>query len=99
YPRERVAAGPALLTVEGLARDGVFHDVGFEVHAGEVVGIAGLVGAGRTEVVRAVFGADPYDKGAVKVAGTALKGHDVVAAMAAGIGLIPEDRKGQGLVL
>ncbi|WP_328747630.1 sugar ABC transporter ATP-binding protein [Streptomyces sp. NBC_00285] len=99
YPRERGDTGQALLKVEGLTRDGVFHDIGFEVHAGEVVGIAGLVGAGRTEVARAVFGADPYDKGAVKVSGTALKGHDVGAAMAAGIGLIPEDRKGQGLVL
>ncbi|NUP83070.1 MAG: sugar ABC transporter ATP-binding protein, partial [Nonomuraea sp.] len=67
--------------------------------AGEVVGIAGLVGAGRTEVVRAVFGADPYDKGAVKVSGSAVRRGDVNAAMAAGIGLVPEDRKGQGLVL
>ncbi|MFE1835791.1 sugar ABC transporter ATP-binding protein [Streptomyces sviceus] len=99
YPRERGDTGAALLKVEGLTRDGVFHDIGFEVHAGEVVGIAGLVGAGRTEVVRAVFGADPYDKGSVKVGGSALRGHDVGAAMAAGIGLIPEDRKGQGLVL
>jgi ribose transport system ATP-binding protein len=99
YPRERGDTGAALLKVEGLTRDGVFHDIGFEVHAGEVVGIAGLVGAGRTEVVRAVFGADPYDRGTVKVAGTALRGHDVGAAMAAGIGLVPEDRKGQGLVL
>ncbi|MFF3578229.1 sugar ABC transporter ATP-binding protein [Streptomyces mirabilis] len=103
YPRVRAAgddgSGATLLTVEGLTRDGVFHDVSFEVRAGEVVGIAGLVGAGRTEVVRAVFGADPYDKGAVKVAGSALRRHDVNAAMAAGIGLIPEDRKGQGLLL
>ncbi|WP_028803553.1 sugar ABC transporter ATP-binding protein [Streptomyces sp. 142MFCol3.1] len=109
YPRVRpvsgdgagdgAAAGSALLTVEGLTRDGVFHDVSFEVRAGEVVGIAGLVGAGRTEVARAVFGADPYDKGAVKVAGAALRRHDVNAAMEAGIGLVPEDRKGQGLVL
>lgn len=103
YPRVRATgddgSGAALLTVEGLTRDGVFHDVSFEVRAGEVVGIAGLVGAGRTEVVRAVFGADPYDKGAVKVAGSALRRHDVNAAMSAGIGLIPEDRKGQGLLL
>lgn len=103
YPRERpeagAGAGTALLTVEGLTRDGVFQDVSFEVRAGEVVGIAGLVGAGRTEVVRAVFGADPYDKGAVKVAGAALRRHDVTAAMRAGIGLVPEDRKGQGLLL
>ncbi|CAM5681949.1 Ribose transport system ATP-binding protein OS=Streptomyces violarus OX=67380 GN=FHS41_003759 PE=4 SV=1 [Streptomyces violarus] len=99
YPRERADRGDALLSVEGLTRDGVFHDVSFEVHAGEVVGIAGLVGAGRTEVVRAVFGADPYDKGAVKVAGSAVPKYDVNAAMTAGIGPIPEDRKGQGLVL
>ncbi|MET7351126.1 sugar ABC transporter ATP-binding protein [Streptomyces mirabilis] len=103
YPRVQATgddgSGATLLTVEGLTRDGVFHDVSFEVRAGEVVGIAGLVGAGRTEVVRAVFGADPYDKGAVKVAGSALRRHDVNAAMAAGIGLIPEDRKGQGLLL
>ncbi|WP_330457954.1 sugar ABC transporter ATP-binding protein [Streptomyces sp. NBC_00820] len=100
YPRERpTGQGAPLLHVEGLTRDGVFHDVSFEVRAGEVVGVAGLVGAGRTEVVRAVFGADPYDKGAVKVSGTELRRGDVNAAMAAGIGLVPEDRKGQGLVL
>ncbi|MDQ1038515.1 ribose transport system ATP-binding protein [Streptomyces sp. V3I8] len=99
YPRERTDPGTALLTVEGLTRNGVFHDIGFEVRAGEVVGIAGLVGAGRTEVARAVFGADPYDSGSVAVAGERLPRHDVNAAMAAGIGLVPEDRKGQGLVL
>ncbi|MGW0844480.1 sugar ABC transporter ATP-binding protein [Streptomyces sp. NPDC002787] len=101
YPRQQgdSGAGEALLVVEGLTRDGVFHDVSFEVRAGEVVGIAGLVGAGRTEVVRAVFGADPYDKGAVRVGGSAVPKDDVNAAMTAGIGLVPEDRKGQGLLL
>ncbi|WGD42874.1 sugar ABC transporter ATP-binding protein [Streptomyces cathayae] len=99
YPRRRPDAGDTLLRVEGLTRDGVFHDVSFEVHAGEVVGIAGLVGAGRTEVVRAVFGADPYDSGTVTVSGSTLRAHDVNAAMTAGVGLVPEDRKGQGLVL
>ncbi|WP_431047773.1 sugar ABC transporter ATP-binding protein [Streptomyces sp. P1-3] len=102
YPRERGDAAPAdrpLLKVAGLTRDGAFRDVSFEVRAGEVVGLAGLVGAGRTEVVRAVFGADPYDSGTVEVRGRALRGHDVGAAMDAGIGLVPEDRKGQGLVL
>ncbi|WJV48606.1 sugar ABC transporter ATP-binding protein [Streptomyces flavofungini] len=105
YPRERSDApqqadGEApLLRVRGLTRGGVFHDVGFEVRAGEVVGVAGLVGAGRTEVARAVFGADPYDAGTVEVGGRALPRHDVYAAMTAGVGLVPEDRKGQGLVL
>ncbi|MFD8704119.1 sugar ABC transporter ATP-binding protein [Kitasatospora sp. NPDC059648] len=99
YPRERAVTGTALLSVEGLSRDGAFHDVSFEVRAGEVVGVAGLVGAGRTEVVRAVFGADPYDRGTVRVSGASLKRYDIGAAMTAGIGLVPEDRKGQGLVL
>ncbi|MFJ8826446.1 sugar ABC transporter ATP-binding protein [Streptomyces sp. NPDC102467] len=99
YPRERADTGSALLTVEGLTREGAFQDISFEVRAGEVVGIAGLVGAGRTEVVRAVFGADAYDAGSVHVAGAALPRHDVTAALAAGVGLVPEDRKGQGLVL
>ncbi|MER6092101.1 sugar ABC transporter ATP-binding protein [Streptomyces bluensis] len=98
-PHTEAPHSEALLKVEGLTRDGVFHDVSFEVRAGEVVGVAGLVGAGRTEVVRPVFGADPYDKGLVKVAGAELRRHDVNAAMRAGIGLVPEDRKGQGLVL
>ncbi|PWI41834.1 sugar ABC transporter ATP-binding protein [Streptomyces sp. ICBB 8177] len=99
YPRERAAPGAPLLKVTGLTRHGAFADVGFEVRAGEVVGLAGLVGAGRTEVVRAVFGADPYDSGTVEVQGTPLPRGDVNAAMDAGIGLVPEDRKGQGLVL
>ncbi|MDX6346352.1 MAG: ribose transport system ATP-binding protein [Streptomyces sp.] len=101
YPRERGSSDDAapLLKVDGLTRAGTFHDIGFEVRAGEVVGLAGLVGAGRTEVVRAVFGADPYDSGTVEVQGRRLPRHDVNAAMDAGIGLVPEDRKGQGLVL
>ncbi|GAB4586512.1 sugar ABC transporter ATP-binding protein [Nocardia sp. IFM 10818] len=99
YPRERSDAGATLLTVDGLTRDGVFEDVSFRVHAGEVVGIAGLVGAGRTEVARAVFGADPYTSGTVHVAGAPLRRHDVNAAVSARIGLVPEDRKGQGLIL
>ncbi|MDX6332055.1 MAG: ribose transport system ATP-binding protein [Streptomycetaceae bacterium] len=102
YPRERGSSKKAavpLLKVSGLTRDGTFHNVGFEVRAGEVVGLAGLVGAGRTEVARAVFGADPYDRGTVEVLGRTLPRHNVNAAMDAGIGLVPEDRKGQGLVL
>ncbi|WP_067825723.1 sugar ABC transporter ATP-binding protein [Actinomadura kijaniata] len=99
YPRERPGAGEPLLRVRGLRRAGVFEDVSFEVRAGEVVGLAGLVGAGRTEVARAVFGADPYDGGEVEVDGAPLRGGDVHAAMEAGLGLVPEDRKGQGLVL
>ncbi|MCK7627281.1 sugar ABC transporter ATP-binding protein [Streptomyces sp. RS10V-4] len=89
---------------EGGGRDGgaarpVFEGIDFEVRAGEVVGLAGLVGAGRTEVARAVFGVDRYDAGTVEVAGERLAPGDVRTAMRAGLGLVPEDRKGQGLVL
>ncbi|MFI0445745.1 sugar ABC transporter ATP-binding protein [Actinomadura sp. 6N118] len=99
YPREAADAGKPLLQVRGLTRKGAFADVSFEVRAGEVVGLAGLVGAGRTEVARAIFGADRYDGGEVLVGGRTLRRGDVHAAMEAGIGLVPEDRKGQGLVL
>ncbi|MFE1771297.1 sugar ABC transporter ATP-binding protein [Streptomyces sp. NPDC059008] len=105
YPRVRPdEPGAPLLRVRGLTRHGttagpVFEGIDFEVRAGEVVGLAGLVGAGRTEVVRAVFGVDRYDAGTVEVDGEPLAGGDVRAAMRAGLGLVPEDRKGQGLVL
>lgn len=99
YPRRARTPGAALLRVRGLTRRGVFEDVSFDVHAGEVVGLAGLVGAGRTEAVRAIFGADPYDSGEVVVDGTPVRRHDVPAALRAGLGLVPEDRKTQGLIL
>ncbi|CAL9662592.1 Galactose_methyl galactoside import ATP-binding protein MglA [Actinosynnema sp. ALI-1.44] len=99
YPRRRTEPGEVLFKVEGLTRRGAFRDVSFHVRAGEVLGIAGLVGAGRTEVVRAAFGVDPYDSGTVEVAGREVPAHDVRAAVRAGLGLVPEDRKGQGLVL
>ncbi|MFD1539199.1 sugar ABC transporter ATP-binding protein [Nonomuraea guangzhouensis] len=99
FPRERGRAGEPLLKVTKLGRKGVFEDISFEVRAGEVVGLSGLVGAGRTEVARAIFGADRYDTGEVTVRGKRPAPGDVYAAMEAGLGLVPEDRKGQGLVL
>ncbi|WP_330477621.1 sugar ABC transporter ATP-binding protein [Streptomyces platensis] len=105
YPRRRPdEPGAPLLRVRGLTRNGspagpVFEGIDFEVRAGEVVGLAGLVGAGRTEVVRAIFGVDRYDAGTVEIDGKELARGDVRAAMRAGLGLVPEDRKGQGLVL
>lgn len=99
FPRRPSPVGAELLRVEGLTARGRFEDVSLSVRAGEVVGIAGLVGAGRTELLRAVFGADPYDSGSVTVQGRPLPPHDVHAAIRAGLGLVPEDRKAQGLVL
>ncbi|GAA4299813.1 sugar ABC transporter ATP-binding protein [Klenkia terrae] len=99
FPKQDVVPGEVVLQVEGLGSTGVFTDVSFEVRAGEIVALAGLVGAGRSEVVRAVFGVDAYDAGSVTVAGTRLKGGSPAAAMAAGIALVPEDRRQQGLVM
>lgn len=101
YPRRREYAGPRreLLKVTGLNRRGVLHDISLAAHAGEVVGIAGLVGAGRTELLRAIVGADHYDSGEVIVDANPLAGHSIGSAILAGIGFVPEDRKTQGLVL
>src|SRR5690606_39311197 len=91
FPRRSTPVGEELLRVEGLTATGRFEDVTLTVRAGEVVGIAGLVGAGRTEVLRAVFGADPYESGTVTLKGRPLPRGDVHAAIEAGLGLVPED--------
>ncbi|WP_346618521.1 sugar ABC transporter ATP-binding protein [Blastococcus montanus] len=99
FPKQDVEPGEVLLEIRGLTREGVFTDVSFDVRAGEIVALAGLVGAGRSEVVRAVFGVDPYDAGSVRVAGQELRRGSPAAAMAAGVALVPEDRRQQGLVM
>jgi ABC-type sugar transport system ATPase subunit len=99
-PRETAREpGDVVLRVTKLSSPRRFHDVSFEVRAGEVVGLAGLVGAGRSDVAQAIFGLDGDARGQVEVAGELLPGGSPVAAMRAGIGLVPEDRKRQGLVL
>ena len=105
--REKTPAGDVVLAVEGLNRRGnaqdqnasVLADVGFEVHRGEILGVAGLVGAGRTEMARAVFGADPFDSGRVLVDGRQVRIRSPQNAIRHGIGLVPEDRKQQALFL
>lgn len=99
YPRVAGQPGEPLLEVNNLTAHGRFTDVSLTVRAGEVVGLAGLVGAGRTEVVRGIAGVDPVDSGLVSVAGQPLRGNDIAEAIRAGIGHVPEDRKAQGLVL
>jgi rhamnose transport system ATP-binding protein len=91
--------GDVVLSVERLTREGVFVDISFEVRAGEVVALAGLVGAGRSEVARAIFGIDRYDAGTVTIAGRRLRRGSPTAAMDAGIGFVPEDRRQHGLVM
>ena len=101
YLPHHVSAAPGreLLRVEGFTSPGKFHDVSIEVRSGEVVGIAGLVGAGRSEVAHALFGLDPAASGRVLIDGRAVDLSTPHAAMRAGLGLVPEDRKRQGLVL
>ncbi|MGH3470083.1 MAG: ATP-binding cassette domain-containing protein, partial [Thermocrispum sp.] len=99
---ERAAARPVgelLLSVRGLARPGEFTDVSFDVRAGEVVGLAGLVGSGRSEILETIFGARKASAGTVTVDGRKVRPGKVSAAVAAGIGLCPEERKSQALVL
>jgi len=87
------AIGPALLEVRGLTRKGVVHDVSFSVRRGEIVGLAGLVGAGRSETARMIFGADPIDAGEIVLEGRPVRFRSPKEALAHGLGMIPEDRK------
>jgi len=91
--------GAEVLRVEGFSSPGKFEDISFSLRRGEVLGLAGLVGAGRSELVQAIFGLDPDATGSVFVQGRPLPRGDIQASLAAGIGLLPEDRKRLGLVL
>nr|WP_246401377.1 sugar ABC transporter ATP-binding protein [Jiangella mangrovi] len=99
YPKLAADIGDVVLEVEGITRAGVFRDVSFSVRAGEIVGLAGLVGAGRSEVARAIFGVDAYESGSVRVNGEALPKGRPRTSTSRGIALVPEDRRRQGLVL
>ena len=99
FHKEVAQIGAPLLEVRGLTRRGVVEDVSFTLRRGEILGFAGLVGAGRTETVRLLFGADPKDAGEVYVDGHPVEIHSPADAVKAGIGLVPEDRTNQGLVL
>jgi rhamnose transport system ATP-binding protein len=99
YPERHPDIGATALRVHRLTREGAFTDVSFEVRRGEIVALAGLVGAGRTEVARAVFGIDRWDAGEVWADGRPLKPGAPGLAMAAGLALVPEDRRAQGLVM
>ena len=90
--------GTPVLQVTGLSRANVLHDVDLTVRPGEVVGLGGLLGAGRSETARAIAGADPVDGGEVVVDGTPLRRHTTAAALRAGIAMLPEDRKSEGIV-
>lgn len=99
FPKTEAEVGEVVLEVTGLSAAGSFTDVDLTVRAGEIVGLAGLVGAGRSEIARAVFGVDRYDRGSVRLLGKPVKPGDPRAAIRAGIAFVPEDRRQQGLVV
>ncbi|TCC50330.1 sugar ABC transporter ATP-binding protein [Kribbella pittospori] len=98
FPKQETEIGDIVLSVENLTSAGIFHDVTFTVRRGEIVGLAGLVGAGRSEIARAVFGVDRYDAGTVTMKGTKVPQRNPRGAIKSGMAFIPEDRRQQGLV-
>jgi len=98
-PKRPAPIGDTVLSVVGIERAGVLRDVSFSVRKGEVLGIAGLVGAGRTEVARCIFGADPFDAGEIWLEGKRVRINSPQDAIHLGIGLVTEDRKALGLIL
>ena len=98
FPKREVSPGPVRLEVDDLTDEGNITHIHFEVHAGEVLGIAGLIGAGRSEILNTLFGVNRRASGRVLLDGKPLSIERPVDAIAAGIGFVTEDRKGQGLV-
>lgn len=99
YPRSGAEIGEVILEVHSLCTQGFLQDITFKSRKGEILGLAGLVGSGRTELARAVFGADPIESGEIVWEGEPLRIYSPAQAIKRQIGLVPEDRKGQGLVL
>ncbi|MEM1485702.1 sugar ABC transporter ATP-binding protein [Oscillospiraceae bacterium PP1C4] len=98
YPKEKVEIGETTLKVENLTRKGAFENISFELRKGEILGLSGLVGSGRTEVVRAMLGIDKLTSGTIELNGKRIENANFKQAIRRGFGLIPEDRKSQGLV-
>jgi rhamnose transport system ATP-binding protein len=98
FPKEEAEIGDVVLEAKGLARRGVFSDVSFELRRGEIVGLAGFVGSGRTEVARSIFGIDRLDAGDLRISGRRFRPRSARAALRRGLAYLPEDRLQQGLV-
>ncbi|MDQ4501288.1 sugar ABC transporter ATP-binding protein [Sinomonas sp. ASV322] len=98
YPKETVEIGETVFKATGLAAEHMFEDVSFEIKGGEIVGLAGLIGAGRSEVIRAVFGLDPLNAGDVEVEGRPVKLTDPKKALAEGVVMLSEDRRLVGII-
>jgi ABC-type sugar transport system ATPase subunit len=99
FDKPQGSTAPVVLEVSGLHRKGVLRDISLQIRAGEIVGLAGLVGSGRTELARAIAGADPVDRGTIAIDGTTRPIRSTADAIAAGMAFLPESRKDDGLFL
>jgi ribose transport system ATP-binding protein len=99
YNIEHAQPGETVLSVRGLTRNGRFQDINFDLHRGEILGFFGLVGSGRTEVMRCMFGADKFDAGEIRLRDSRFVPQSPADAIKKGVGLLPEDRKQQGLAM
>lgn len=99
YPRRYSKIGDVLFKAEHLTREGVFQDISFEVHSGEILAFSGLMGAGRTEIMRAIFGIDKLDKGSIYINGKEVHNNTPQMSIKNNIGFLTEDRKNEGLIL
>ena len=98
FPKEEVAIGEVVMSVRGLTRRGVIEDISFDLRRGEILGLAGLMGAGRTEVLEAIFGVTKVDAGTITINGEAIRIKEPADAIEAGMGLLTEDRKLTGIM-
>ncbi|MBA2132155.1 sugar ABC transporter ATP-binding protein [Capillibacterium thermochitinicola] len=98
FPKENVGIGEEILEVENFTRYGVFQNVNFHIRAGEIVGFAGLVGAGRTEILRSLFGLDPYDRGQIRIKKQAVKIRNPKDSIERGMVMLSEDRRRYGII-
>jgi len=98
YPKEALPVGDVVLRATDLSRENLFEDINLEVRAGEIVGVAGLIGAGRSEVVQAIFGLDKLDSGTVEVNGSQVDASTPAKAIAAGLAMLSEDRRLAGII-
>ena len=99
FPKLETEIGDVAIEVRNLTRHGVFENISFKVHRGEIYGLAGLIGAGRTEVARVIFGLDPFDSGEIFIEGKPVRIKNSTDAINNGIAMVSEDRKNEGLVL
>lgn len=99
YPKREVPLGPVVMSVKHLSQTGYFHDISFDLHQGEILGFFGLIGAGRSEVMRTIFGIDKKTAGTISLDGKELDIQCPGTAMRHGIAFVPEDRQAQGVIL